>query len=47
MASSNLPADAAEPEAAELGSRLERIVFTVRGAQARDAFERAVATAGL
>ena len=29
------------------GSRLERIVFTVRGAQARDAFERAVAAAGL
>jgi O-acetyl-ADP-ribose deacetylase len=29
------------------GSRLERIVFTVRGADARAAFERAVADAGL
>jgi O-acetyl-ADP-ribose deacetylase len=29
------------------GSRLERIVFTVRGADARTAFERAVADAGL
>ena len=45
--------DAAEIEADEVrrhldsGSRLERIVFTVRGAQAREAFERAVAAAGL
>ena len=29
------------------GSRLERVVFAVRGAQAREAFERAVAAAGL
>lgn len=29
------------------GSRLERIVFAVRGAEAREAFERAVAAAGL
>jgi O-acetyl-ADP-ribose deacetylase len=45
--------DAADIEADEVrrhldsGSRLERIVFTVRGAEARDAFERAVAAAGL
>jgi O-acetyl-ADP-ribose deacetylase (regulator of RNase III) len=45
--------DAAEIEADEVrrhldsGSRLERIVFAVRGAQAREAFERAVAAAGL
>jgi O-acetyl-ADP-ribose deacetylase (regulator of RNase III) len=45
--------DAAEIEADEVrrhldsGSRLERIVFTVRGRTARDAFERAVADAGL
>ena len=45
--------DAAEIEADEVrrhldsGSRLERIVFTVRGAEAREAFERAVAAAGL
>jgi O-acetyl-ADP-ribose deacetylase (regulator of RNase III) len=44
---------AAEIEADEVrrhldsGSRLERIVFTVRGADARTAFERAVADAGL
>jgi O-acetyl-ADP-ribose deacetylase len=29
------------------GSRLERIVFAVRGTEAREAFERAVAAAGL
>ena len=29
------------------GSRLERVVFAVRGAEAREAFERAVAAAGL
>jgi hypothetical protein len=29
------------------GSRLDRIVFAVRGAEAREAFERAVAAAGL
>jgi O-acetyl-ADP-ribose deacetylase len=46
-------AEAAEIEADEVrrhldsGSRLERIVFTVRGAEAREAFERAVADAGL
>ena len=46
-------AEAAEIEADEVrrhldsGSRLERVVFTVRGADARDAFERAVADAGL
>src|SRR5919205_1556464 len=45
--------EAAEIEADEVrrhldsGSRLERIVFTVRGAEARAAFERAVADAGL
>jgi O-acetyl-ADP-ribose deacetylase (regulator of RNase III) len=45
--------DAAEIEADEVrrhldsGSRLERIVFAVRGAQAREAFERAVEAAGL
>jgi O-acetyl-ADP-ribose deacetylase (regulator of RNase III) len=45
--------DAAEIETDEVrrhldsGSRLERIVFAVRGAQAREAFERAVAAAGL
>ena len=45
--------EAAEIEADEVrrhldsGSRLERVVFTVRGADARDAFERAVADAGL
>ena len=45
--------EAAEIEADEVrrhldsGSRLERIVFTVRGAEARAAFERAVAAAGL
>ena len=45
--------DAAEIEADEVrrhldsGSRLERVVFAVRGAQAREAFERAVAAAGL
>jgi O-acetyl-ADP-ribose deacetylase (regulator of RNase III) len=44
---------AAEIEADEVrrhldsGSRLERIVFAVRGAEAREAFERAVAGAGL
>ena len=44
---------AAEIEADEVrshldsGSRLERIVFAVRGAEAREAFERAVAAAGL
>ena len=31
----------------ESGSRLERVVFAVRGAEARDAFERAVRAAGL
>jgi O-acetyl-ADP-ribose deacetylase (regulator of RNase III) len=46
-------AEAAEIEADEVrrhldsGSRLERIVFTVRGADARAAFERAVDGAGL
>jgi O-acetyl-ADP-ribose deacetylase len=46
-------AEAAEIEADEVrrhldsGSRLERIVFAVRGADARAAFERAVAAAGL
>ena len=46
-------AEAAEIEADEVrrhldsGSRLERVVFTVRGADAREAFERAVADAGL
>jgi O-acetyl-ADP-ribose deacetylase (regulator of RNase III) len=45
--------EAAEIEADEVrrhldsGSRLERVVFTVRGAQAREAFERAIADAGL
>src|SRR3954467_299882 len=45
--------DAAEIEADEVrrhidsGSRLERVVFAVRGADARAAFERAVAAAGL
>ncbi|MEA2321812.1 MAG: hypothetical protein QOD81_1662 [Solirubrobacteraceae bacterium] len=45
--------EAAEIEADEVrshlasGSRLERIVFAVRGAEAREAFERAVAAAGL
>jgi O-acetyl-ADP-ribose deacetylase len=45
--------EAAEIEADEVrrhldsGSRLERVVFTVRGAAAREAFERAVADAGL
>jgi O-acetyl-ADP-ribose deacetylase len=45
--------EAAEIEADEVrrhldsGSRLERVVFTVRGDDARDAFERAVADAGL
>ena len=45
--------DAAEIEVEEVrrhlaaGSKLERIVFAVRGAQAREAFERAVAAAGL
>jgi O-acetyl-ADP-ribose deacetylase (regulator of RNase III) len=45
--------EAAEIEADEVrrhldsGSRLERVVFTVRGAEAREAFERAVAVAGL
>jgi O-acetyl-ADP-ribose deacetylase (regulator of RNase III) len=45
--------EAAEIEADEVrrhldsGSRLERVVFAVRGAEARDAFERAVAAAGL
>src|SRR3954454_22321597 len=45
--------EAAEIEADELrrhldsGSRLERVVFAVRGADAREAFERAVAAAGL
>ena len=44
---------AAEIEADEVrshldsGSRLERVVFAVRGAEAREAFERAVAAAGL
>jgi O-acetyl-ADP-ribose deacetylase len=46
-------AEAAEIEADEVrrhldsGSRLQRIVFAVRGAEAREAFERAVAAAGL
>ena len=46
-------AEAAEIEADEVrrhldsGSRLERVVFTVRGDDARAAFERAVADAGL
>jgi O-acetyl-ADP-ribose deacetylase (regulator of RNase III) len=46
-------AEAAEIEADEVrshlesGSRLERVVFAVRGAEAREAFERAVAAAGL
>src|SRR3954467_3368568 len=46
-------AEAAEIEAEEVrrhldsGSRLERIVFAVRGSEAREAFERAVAAAGL
>jgi O-acetyl-ADP-ribose deacetylase len=31
----------------ESGSRLERVVFAVRGAEAREAFEHAVAAAGL
>jgi O-acetyl-ADP-ribose deacetylase (regulator of RNase III) len=31
----------------ESGSRLERVVFAVRGAEAREAFERAVRAAGL
>jgi O-acetyl-ADP-ribose deacetylase (regulator of RNase III) len=45
--------EAAEIEADEVrrhldsGSRLERVVFAVRGAEAREAFERAVAAAGL
>ena len=45
--------EAAEIEADEVrrhldsGSRLERVVFTVRGEAARTAFERAVADAGL
>ena len=45
--------EAAEIEADEVrrhldsGSRLERVVFTVRGADAKQAFERAVADAGL
>jgi O-acetyl-ADP-ribose deacetylase (regulator of RNase III) len=45
--------EAAEIEADELrrhldsGSRLERVVFAVRGADAREAFERAVSAAGL
>jgi O-acetyl-ADP-ribose deacetylase len=46
-------AEAAEIEADEVrshlesGSRLDRVVFAVRGAEAREAFERAVAAAGL
>jgi O-acetyl-ADP-ribose deacetylase (regulator of RNase III) len=46
-------AEAAEIETDEVrrhldsGSRLERVVFAVRGADARAAFERAVADAGL
>jgi O-acetyl-ADP-ribose deacetylase (regulator of RNase III) len=46
-------AEAAEIEAVEVrghldsGSRLDRVVFAVRGAEAREAFERAVAAAGL
>jgi len=46
-------ADAAEIEADEVrrhldsGSRLQRVVFAVRGSEARAAFERAVAAAGL
>ena len=45
--------EAAEIEADEVrrhldsGSRLERVVFAVRGAQAREAFERALTAAGL
>src|SRR3954447_13090176 len=45
--------EAAEIEADEVrrhldsGSRLERVVFAVRGADAREAFERAVSAAGL
>jgi O-acetyl-ADP-ribose deacetylase (regulator of RNase III) len=45
--------EAAEIEADEVrrhldsGSRLDRVVFAVRGAEAREAFERAVAAAGL
>src|ERR687889_242149 len=45
--------EAAEIEADEVrrhldsGSRLQRIVFTVRGAEAREAFERALVAAGL
>jgi O-acetyl-ADP-ribose deacetylase len=45
--------EAAEVEAEEVrrhldsGSRLERVVFAVRGSEAREAFERAVAAAGL
>jgi O-acetyl-ADP-ribose deacetylase len=45
--------EAAEIEADEVrghldsGSRLERIVFAVRGTEAREAFERALAAAGL
>jgi O-acetyl-ADP-ribose deacetylase (regulator of RNase III) len=45
--------EAADIEADEVrshlasGSRLERIIFAVRGAEAREAFERAVAAAGL
>ena len=45
--------DAAEIEVEEVrghlasGSRLERVVFAVHGAQAREAFERALAAAGL
>jgi O-acetyl-ADP-ribose deacetylase len=45
--------EAAEIEADEVrrhvdsGSRLDRVVFAVRGAEARAAFERAVAAAGL
>jgi O-acetyl-ADP-ribose deacetylase len=46
-------AEAAEIEADEVrrhldsGSRIDRVVFAVRGAEARAAFERAVAAAGL
>jgi O-acetyl-ADP-ribose deacetylase (regulator of RNase III) len=45
--------EAADIEADEVrrhldsGSRLQRVVFAVRGAEAREAFERAVAAAGL
>jgi O-acetyl-ADP-ribose deacetylase (regulator of RNase III) len=45
--------DAAEIEADEVrrhlesGSRLDRVVFAVRGGEAREAFERALADAGL